>query len=90
MRRFLLFCLWVAMAYGMLALAGCAAAPSAGPVLVPTPIPCPAAQDVLVEPSRNLQLDATKPGEAVQAYAANRARWIGYSDALRSRLEACK
>ena len=71
-------------------LTGCATAPLTGPVLVPTPIPCPAAQDVPAEPTRTLTLDASKPGEAVQAYASNRARWIGYGDALRSKLEACK
>ena len=74
----------------LVALTGCATAPAPGPVLVPTPIPCPAAQDVPAEPPRTLTLDASKPGEAVQAYASNRARWIGYGDALRSKLDACK
>jgi hypothetical protein len=74
----------------LVALTGCATAPVPGPVLVPTPIPCPAAQDVPAEPIRTLTLDASKPGEAVLAYTANRARWIGYGDALRFKLEACK
>jgi len=72
----------------LVALAGCATAP--GPVLVPTPIPCPAAAEVPAEPARTLSLDINRPGAAVQAYAANRARWIGYGDALRTKLEACK
>lgn len=74
----------------LVALTGCATAPVPSPVLVPTLIPCPAAQDVPAEPTRTLTLDASKPGEAVQAYVANRARWIGYGDALRSKLDACK
>lgn len=86
--RALTLCLYVLMVAGMLLLTACASAPPQ--VLVPTPIPCPAAADVPDAPARSLNLDASKPGEAVQAYAANRARWIGYADALRSRLEACK
>ena len=74
----------------LVALAGCATDPAPGPVLVPTPIPCPAAAEVPSEPARTLSLDVNQPGAAVQAYAANRARWIGYGDALRTKLEACK
>lgn len=87
-KRALTLCLYLLMVAGLLLLTGCASAPRQ--VLVPTPIPCPAAADVPEEPARVLNLDASKPGEAVQAYAANRARWVGYADALRSRLEACK
>lgn len=87
-KRALTLCLYLLMFAGLLLLTGCAYAPRQ--VLVPTPIPCPAAAEVPVEPARTLNLDASKPGEAVQAYAANRARWVGYADALRSRLEACK
>ena len=75
----------------LLALAGCASAPQVpATVLVPTPIPCPAAQDVPEAPARTLSLDPAHPGAAVQAFTANRARWIGYADALRTKLEACR
>lgn len=87
-QRALTMCLYALMVAGLLLLTGCASAPRQ--VLVPTPIPCPAAAEVPDEPARTLNLDASKPGVAVQAYAANRTRWIGYADALRSRLEACK
>lgn len=87
-KRALTLCLYALMVAGLLLLTGCASAPRQ--VLVPTPIPCPAAAEVPDAPDRTLTLDASKPGEAVQAYAANRTRWIGYADALRSRLEACK
>lgn len=83
--------LYVVMLAVLLAMTGCATTATAPQtVLVPTPIPCAAAQDVPAPPTRTLDLDATKPGAAVQAYAANRARWMGYADALQSRLEACK
>lgn len=74
---------------GLVLLTGCATTTPA-PTLVPTPIPCPAAQELPAEPSRTLSLDASKPGEAVQAYVANRTRWVGYADALRAKLESCK
>lgn len=72
-----------------LLLVGCATAP-APTALVPTVIPCRSAQDLPDEPARTLNLDASKPGVAVNEYRANRREWIGYADALRSRLEACK
>lgn len=75
----------------LLSLTGCASAPqSPATVLVPTPIPCPAAAEVPEAPARTLSLDPAQPGAAVQAFTANRARWIGYADALRTKLEACK
>lgn len=74
----------------MLALAGCATTGGLEAVIVPAPLPCPAALSVPEAPSRTLTLDASKPGEAVQAYAANRTRWIGYADALLEKLSACK
>lgn len=74
----------------VLALSGCATTGGPSAVLVPAPLPCPAALSVPEAPSRTLTLDASKPGEAVQAYAANRTRWIGYADALVEKLKACK
>ena len=88
-KRFQLLAIYAVMVLGVLLLSGCATtAPQT--TLIPTPVPCPAAEGLPDEPSRTLNLDATKPGEAVQAYAANRARWIGYAEALRQRLEACQ
>lgn len=89
MKRIYMLALYVQMVAVMLLLTGCATT-KREPVLVPTPIPCPAAQELPAEPSRTLDLDASKPGEAAKAYAGNRTRWIGYADALRSKLEACK
>jgi uncharacterized lipoprotein YajG len=87
-RAFYLYA-WLIMAIGILMLGGCATtAPKT--TLVPIPVPCKAAQEIPEEPARNLTLDATKPGEAVKAYTANRSRWIGYADALRIKLEDCK
>lgn len=83
----------VLLAVGLLLLSGCATttAPALPEVvLVPTPLPCPAAQDAPEAPPRTLTLDASKPGETAKAYAANRTRWIGYADALREKLDACK
>lgn len=70
-----------------LLITGCA---TTKPATITIPIPCPAASEVPEAPERILKLDETKPGEVVQAYAANRARWIGYADSLRARLDACK
>lgn len=81
--------LYAFMVLGLLVLTGCAATAPAT-ALMPTPVPCPAAQTLPEEPIRTLSLDATEPGKAVKAYAANRTRWMGYADALRSKLEACK
>lgn len=80
------------MAFGLLALGGCATAPTSpgGATLVPVAVPCTAAADVPEAPARTLLLDAAQPGLAVTAYAANRSRWIGYADALSARLGACK
>jgi hypothetical protein len=90
-RILILMAMYSVMLLGVLWLTGCAGAPRLPEqVLVPTPIPCPAAADVPEAPPRSLHLDATKPGETVKAYAANRARWIGYGDALRTKLESCK
>lgn len=76
---------------GALLLVGCASAPQTTSVLVPTPIPCPAATAEREDaPARTLTLDPSQPGAAVQAVVANRIRWIGYADALAARLEACK
>lgn len=69
-------------------IAGCSTQPRS--VLIPTPAPCRAAQELPEQPDETLTLDATKPGEAVKAYAANRASWIGYGKSLRTRLESCK
>jgi hypothetical protein len=90
-RVLILVAMYGVMLLGVLWLTGCAGAPRLPEqVLVPTPIPCPAASDVPEAPPRFLTLDATQPGAAVKAYAANRARWIGYGDALRTKLESCK
>jgi len=80
------------MALVVLALGGCATAPTspAGATLLPVAVPCTAATDVPEAPARTLQLDAAQPGLAVKAYAANRSRWIGYADALSARLGSCK
>lgn len=81
--------LWACMALGVLLLAGCATTAPAV-VNVPVPVPCPAAEQLPEAPPRSLSLNPAEPGAAVQAYAANRTRWIGYADALRERLESCK
>ena len=73
----------------VLALSGCAT-PRPQPILVPTPLPCEAAQQPLPdEPARTLALDPTNPA-IVQTYASNRRLWMGYADALKTRLVACK
>jgi hypothetical protein len=83
--------LLVILVAGVLLMTGCATAPTGqGSTLVPVSQPCSAAHDVPEEPARNLSLDPKQPGLAVQQFAANRARWIGYADALRERLDACK
>lgn len=80
--------LWTVLAVGVVLLSGCAT--TARVVTVPTPLPCPAAAQLPDAPARTLSLDPNQPGEAVQAYAANRARWVGYADVLREKLEACQ
>ena len=74
----------------LLALGGCATTSGPDAALVPVPLPCPAALDAPEAPPRTLALDASRPGAAVQQYAANRTRWIGYADALSEKLNACK
>ncbi len=90
-RGWLIVSLYLVMLMGFIVLGGCASAPTTpATVLVPTPIPCAAARELPEQPAESLTLDASRPGEAVQAYAANRAEWIGYGKALRTRIEACK
>ena len=81
-----------ALALGLVLLAGCAATPgAASAVLVPVSVPCISADtDALAEPARTLTMNVSQPGPAVQLFAANRARWIGYADALKTKLDACK
>lgn len=83
----------VALAVG-LGLAGCAAqAPLQLPerVVMQVVRPCPAAvENVPAEPPRTLELDVKSPGATAQQYAANRTQWVGYADALQTRLNACK
>lgn len=87
MKRFAYLCL-LCLA---LSLTGCALLKQTPQtVLVPTPIPCAAAQEQPDAPARTLTLDAGKPGDAAAAYAANRTRWIGFADALKTKLDACK
>ena len=72
-------------------LAGCASAPKT--VLVPTPIPCPAAaaEKRPARPGPTLNnLDASKPDAVAKAYASSRVQWQGYADALETLLDACK
>jgi uncharacterized lipoprotein YajG len=72
-------------------LAGCASAPQT--VLVPTPIPCPAAADDKrpARPGPTLSnLDASQPDAVAKAYASSRVQWQGYADALETLLDACK
>ena len=80
----------VVFCIALLFLAGCATQPPAAPVLVPTPVPCPAAQDLPEDPPRTLDLTGRSDGQVAQAYAANRRLWIGTATALRARLEACR
>lgn len=74
--------------------AGCATqAPLQLPerVVVHVVQPCPAALEAVPEaPLRTLELDVKSPGAAAQQYAANRTQWVGYADALQTRLNACK
>jgi hypothetical protein len=90
-RGALVVALYAVLAFGLVLLAGCAT--TSGAVLVPlVPVfaPCPSAEADALEPARTLTLDVSQPGPAVQLFAANRARWIGYADALKTKLEACK
>jgi uncharacterized lipoprotein YajG len=91
MSKFLKFlALYAALVVGILLLAGCASAPATLTAQLPILLPCPSAQSIPDEPPRFLTLDATRPGEAIKAYAANRALWIGYGDALAVQLKACQ
>lgn len=76
------FCVYFLAGALLLAVGGCATPNRPGAALVPASVPCPAALDAPEAPLRTLNLDASKPGESVQLYAANRTRWIGYADAL--------
>lgn len=85
MKKLILLCATLAL------LAGCASAPQA--VLVPTPIPCPAAavDKRPVRPGPSLSnLDAGKPDAVAKAFASSRVQWQGYADALETLLDACK
>jgi len=79
----------VVFCLGFLALAGCATAPPAAPVLTPVPTPCAAAQDLPADPPTTLDLTGLPDGAVAQAYAKNRRLWMGQAAALRSRLEGC-
>lgn len=75
----------------VLALAGCSTAPKT--VLVPTPIPCPAAaaDKRPARPGPTLSnLDASKPDAVAKAYASSRVQWQGYAESLETLLDACK
>lgn len=85
MKKLILLCAMMAL------LAGCASAPQT--VLVPTPIPCPAAADDKrpARPGPTLtNLDASQPDAVAKAYAASRVQWQGYAEALETLLDACK
>ena len=91
-RGALIVCLYAVLALGLVLLAGCATTSrAASPVLMPVSAPCPAALgEALDAPARTLNLDVSQPGLAVLQFAAIRARWIGYADALKTKLDACK
>ena len=76
------------------ALSGCASSPVAPPtVLVPTPMPCPAAADDKrpAAPKNTLSnLDASRPDAVARAYVASRIEWQGYAESLSQLLDACK
>lgn len=90
MRKLILFYFYLIMVLGLLMLSGCSTTKTPEVVYVPTPIKCEAAKSLPEQPSDSLTLDASRPGEAVKAYASNRAEWIGYGKALRNKLEACQ
>lgn len=81
--------LYVLMVVGIFFLTGCASTPRA-PETVVVVQPCIDNKTLPEPPARGLELDASKPGEAVQAVLANRLRWIGYADALKEHVETCK
>lgn len=83
------FCIYAAMVVGIFFLTGCATTRPA-PEQVVVVQPCLDSKTLPAEPPRGLELDASKPGEAVQAVLANRLRWMGYADALREHVETCK
>lgn len=85
MKKLLLLC---SLAF---VLTGCATTPTT--VLVPTPVPCPAAADDKrpARPPKTLSnLDAAKPDAVAKAYASSRVQWQGYAEALETLLDACK
>lgn len=76
-----------------LALAGCTSAPSVPTsALVPVATGCKSAQGPLpLRPAEKLPNMATwSYKQKATAIASNRQEWIGYGDALRTKLEACK
>lgn len=88
-KHLFLLALYAAMVVGILALTGCASTRPAPEQVVVT-VPCIDNKTLPAAPPRGLELDASKPGEAVQAVLANRLRWIGYADALKEHVETCK
>ncbi len=91
MKRGWYILLWVLMAVGVLLLTGCAAPTPMPTATVPISTPCKAALEAIPDrPAEYLNLDASRPGTALKAVEANRQAWIGYGDALRPKLEACK
>jgi hypothetical protein len=89
-RGALVVALYAVLAFGLVALAGCATTQGAALVpLVPVSEPCKSAV-VPDEPPRKITLNKSQPGDAVTRYQANHVRWIGYADALKTKLDACK
>ena len=75
------------------ALAGCASAPKAPPpALVPVTVGCKSAQEPLpARPAAPMpDMSAWSNKQKAIAISANHKEWIGYGDALRNKLEACK
>ena len=89
MNYLITFCIYAVMVLGIFVLTGCATTRPA-PETVMVTVPCLDNKTLPEPPARGLELDAKKPGEAVQAVLANRLRWIGYADALAEHVENCK
>lgn len=81
-----------ACAAAVFALAGCATNTAPTPVLIPTPVPCAAAQEAPARPVLPLKnIDsAAEPAAVIRAYAASVGLLQGYSEALEQLLGACK